>query len=168
MKGLYRILVVFLGVSILALFMPGAAPCSDPTPEGQAASKALNAFAFDLYGKIRKPKGNLVFSPYSISVALAMAYARARGKTESQMAKALHLTLAQPKVPEVLGALNEQILAAATGRRTETNIANALWAEKSYAFVRAFLESIRINYKGDLRQLDFLRSPESSRKTINR
>ena len=33
------------------------------------------AFALDLYSQLRSEKGNLFFSPYSISTALAMTYA---------------------------------------------------------------------------------------------
>jgi serpin B len=52
-------------------------------------------FAITLYGKLKysNPKGNLFFSPYSISTALAMTYAGARGNTEKQMATTLHFTL---------------------------------------------------------------------------
>jgi len=54
-----------------------------------------NLFALDLYGKLRAGKGNLFFSPYSISTALTMTYAGARGKTDTQMAKVLYF----PTVP---------------------------------------------------------------------
>ncbi len=40
-----------------------------------------NAFAFDVY-RAEGGDGNLVFSPYSISLAFSMAYAGARGETE--------------------------------------------------------------------------------------
>jgi serine protease inhibitor len=49
-------------------------------------------FALTLYGKLKDdqnataPKGNLFFSPYSISTALAMTYGGARGETQKQMA----------------------------------------------------------------------------------
>jgi serpin B len=46
-----------------------------------------NAFAFDLYQSLHARDGNLIYSPYSISLALAMTYAGARGETESEMAK---------------------------------------------------------------------------------
>ena len=57
-----------------------------------------NAFAFDLYAKLRGEEGNLVFSPYSISTALAMTYAGARSETAAQMEKVLHFTLGQEKL----------------------------------------------------------------------
>jgi len=54
-------------------------------------------FAFDLYGKLKGdsniPKGNIFFSPYSISTALAMTYGGACSETQDQMATTLHFTL---------------------------------------------------------------------------
>lgn len=165
-----RLPIVFMALSALlslALLLPGLTPCSTTAPEGEAAAKAVNAFAIDLYGQLRKPEGNIFFSPYSVSAALAMAYTGARGNTESQMANALHFSVGQPKTNEAFRALNEQVLAAGRGKGAELNIANALWAEKSFTFKKDFLESVRINYRGDLKQADFMHAPEAARKKIN-
>lgn len=167
MKRWPIVLVALSALSALALLIPGPSHCQITATNGEAAAKAVNAFAIDLHGQLRKPEGNIFFSPYSVSVSLAMAYTGARGKTESQMAKALHLSLGQPKTNEAFRALNEQVLAAGQGKGAELNIANALWAEKSLAFKKEFLESVRSNYLGDLRQVDFMHAPEVARKTIN-
>ncbi|MGB6065785.1 MAG: serpin family protein [Desulfomonilaceae bacterium] len=175
----------------LTLFCPGPALCSAAESEGDAAAKAVNAFAIDLYGQLRDGSGNIFFSPYSISASLAMAYAGARGETESQMAKALHFSLEKSKINGAFRALNEQVLAAGGRKGLELNIANALWAEKSFSFKKEFLETVRINFLPDhgwfpripfvteavasiwpgdpgcLRQVDFRHAPESARKTIN-
>ena len=50
-------------------------------PSIAAIVKNNTAFAIDLYKRLQKTKGNLFFSPYSISVALAMTYAGALGET---------------------------------------------------------------------------------------
>lgn len=47
-----------------------------------------NDFAFEMYHE-QAGTGNLVFSPYSISLAFSLAYAGARGETEAQMAETL-------------------------------------------------------------------------------
>lgn len=191
MKRLQGILVVLLALSALVLFFPGHSLCQTPAPNGQAAAQAVNAFALDLYGELRKQEGNIFFSPYSVSAALAMAYTGAAGKTESQMAKTLHFSLGQAKTNEAFRTLNEQVLAAGHGKGAELNIANALWAEKSFAFKKEFLESVRTNFaqqsgwfsripvinvalgaiwsddQGSLRQVDFRNAPEAARNTIN-
>ncbi len=42
-----------------------------------------NALAFEMY-RAEGGDGNLIFSPYSISLAFSLAYAGARGETEAQ------------------------------------------------------------------------------------
>jgi len=57
--------------------------------------RANSAFAVDLYRQLSGEKGNVFFSPYSISVALAMTFAAARENTEKEMAQTLHFSLEQ-------------------------------------------------------------------------
>jgi serine protease inhibitor len=55
-----------------------------------AVAPGLNRFSSDLYHQLAAgDRGNLVFSPLSISIALSMAAAGARGQTAAEMAKAL-------------------------------------------------------------------------------
>jgi serine protease inhibitor len=61
----------------------------------ETAVRGNKHFALDLYRTQRETPVNLIFSPYSVSVALAMTYAGARGQTEAQMARALHFDLEQ-------------------------------------------------------------------------
>jgi serine protease inhibitor len=51
---------------------------------------SANAFAFDLYGRLRSSKGNVVFSPFSMASALAMMWMGAEGETKAQMKRVLH------------------------------------------------------------------------------
>ena len=48
-------------------------------------SKNINSFSFDLYHQLKLKKGNLFFSPHSISIALAMTYEGAKGQTAKEM-----------------------------------------------------------------------------------
>ena len=148
---------------------PNVAP-SDLT----AAAKGSNTFAFDLYRQIRqeKPSANLFYSPYSISLALAMTYAGARGQTEQQMAQTLHL-LPQSQLHPALNRLDLELAGrgkSAKGKDGEgfrLKIANALWGQKDYQFLPAFLDLLAENYGAGLRLLDFAADPEASRVTIN-
>src|SRR5260370_19157156 len=84
----------YLPALLVPLALAAALPAVEPertAPEDKAAVvKGNNAFAFDLYGKLRDKDGNLFFSPYSISAALAMTSAGARGPTLDEMEKTLH------------------------------------------------------------------------------
>ena len=75
--------------------------------------KGNNEFAFDLYGQLSKQdlgkKGNLFFSPESISTALAMTYGGARGDTAEEMAKALHFGLPRDMLHPGFGALIKEL-----------------------------------------------------------
>jgi serpin B len=160
-------LVALITALALVLIVGETGRCASPAPETEAAAKAVNAFAVDLYKQLPKPDGNLIFSPYSVSISLGMAYAGARGRTESQMAKALHLSLPQGQMNKALGALNAQILETGKNKAVEINIANALWAEKSFPILESYLKTIQADYQGGIKQLDFLHGPDAARKTIN-
>lgn len=133
-----------------------------------------NTFAFDLYQSLKEAPGNIFYSPYSISAALAMTYAGARGETERQMGETLRFTLPQDRLHP---AFNSVALALASrGKDTgnqdlqgfRLNNINALWGQKDYNFLPAFLDVLAQNYGAGMRILDFVRAPEDSRLTINK
>ena len=130
-------------------------------------------FAFALYGRLKDdpkattPKGNLFFSPYSISTALAMTYGGARGETQKQMATALHFTLPRQNLYSAFGALQKQLVQRDKSRGYQLLVANALWGQKGEPFLKEFLHLTRYYYGAGLSQLDFVNETEQSRRTIN-
>jgi serpin B len=148
----------------------------------QTIVEGNNEFALALFTKLREKEGNLFFSPYSISTALAMTYAGAKGQTETQMAKVLCFP-ALPAVPDPVGEVSpsadRQQFASAFGKIIkglndrgrkggyELTVANALWGQEDYEFLKEFLELIETNYDGRLNKVDFVTAAESARKTIN-
>jgi len=90
----------------------------EPSPEAEAHIPALVAgntvFAVDLFKAVRNSDatraGNLVLSPYSLSLALAMTYAGARSRTEAQMAEVLHLEMPQEQLHSAFNALDTELL----------------------------------------------------------
>src|SRR5271155_3319735 len=109
-------------------------------PDTQALVADNDVFAFDLYGKLRQEKGNLFFSPYSISSALAMTYAGAREQTAVEMATAMHFALPPERLhasfANLIGELNNQ----GKPRKSQLQIANRLWGQQDYGFLPAFLK----------------------------
>ncbi len=147
-----------------------------------------NKFALDLYAKLRAKEGNLFFSPHSISTALAMTYTGARSQTETQMAKVLHFptvlrgvgcgpnkepikhpefTWESTRVHSAFKTILEDLNARGKKEGCELSIANALWGQKGYGFLKEFLELIKINYNGGFNEVDFAGAVESARITIN-
>jgi len=142
-----------------------------PPDQIQALVENNNTFAFDLYRSLQAQDGNLIYSPYSISLALAMTYAGARGETESQMAQTLHF-LPQDGLHPAFNALDLQLAergkAASDGETPlQLNIANAVWAEQTYPFLQSFLDTIALNYGAGTRLADFINQHEVVRKEIN-
>ena len=173
-----------LGLSLLGACAPGAASPSQPTlvaraiPAASAAELAElvggnTAFAFDLYQALRtKEDGNVVYSPYSVSLALAMAYAGARGETERQMAGTLHFSLPQEQLHPAFNTLSQELdrrvqgAGGTDGRGFQLSVANALWGQEDVQFLSEFLDLLAANYGAEMRRLDFARE-EKARKTIN-
>lgn len=138
-----------------------------------------NKFALQLYAKLRTKKGNLFFSPYSISTALAMTYAGARGETETQMAQVLGFSMItsetidtetawdRMQVHSAFGTIINDLNTRSQKGKYQLNIANALWGQKGYEFLPQFLQIIKVNYGGGLNEVDFIRATETARQTIN-
>lgn len=127
------------------------------------------SFAFDLYQAVREEAGNLFYSPYSVSLALAMTYGGARGETEGQMGTTLHFTLAQDRLHPAFNALDLTLASRGRGAREgfRLNLANSIWGQRGYPFLRSFLDVLAENYGAGLRLLDFESEPEESRLIIN-
>lgn len=149
----------------------------DPSPavtreDLDALVAGNNAFALDLYQVLRGADGNLVYSPFSMSIALAMTYAGARGETESQMAQALHFDLPQERLHPAFNALDLQLesspqVESEAEQPLQLRIANAVWAEQTYQFLPAFLDTLALNYGAGVRLADFMNASEASRREIN-
>jgi serpin B len=105
--NMHRLRIVMIGIIVLAILagssLAGLSEAYEMRQQDVAAGN--NAFAFDLYWAVRDGGDNLIFSPYSVSLALAMTYAGARGDTESQMAETLHFALPQDELHPAFKAL---------------------------------------------------------------
>jgi serpin B len=152
------------------------------SPNVTQSEKALlvegnSAFAFELYqkliGQLEGEEANLFYSPYSISLALAMAYAGARDETAQQMADTLHFLLEQDRLHPAFNWLDAELAKRGEGAQGKDgkgfrlNIVNAIWGQKDYEFLPAFLDVLAENYGAGLRILDFITETEKSRVAIN-
>jgi len=158
------VLLAAITVSLAWAEIPNEKQPPEKRDDVRAVVAGNNAFALDLYAKLRTREGNLFFSPYSISTALAMIYAGARGNTEGQMAQALHFDLGQDRLHPAFSALVRQ-LNPEWGY--ELVLANALWGQEGYRFVSPFLELTKKHYGMGLRKVDFRKHPDAARETIN-
>jgi serpin B len=156
---------------------PSAGPTSAITPGGvgnttsedMSVVTANNLFAGDLYRELAKESGsgesNSFFSPFSISSALALTYEGAGGTTADEIRSVFHFPANNTSRREGFAAVNAEINSGNEGYTLST--ANALWAEKAYAFLPEYTSTAEQYYAANTTNLDFSGQPEASRQTIN-
>ena len=153
-------------------------------------ARSSNGFAWALYAKLAEKEGNLFFSPSSIHTALAMTYAGARGNTLIEMAETLRfprevkasgvgghpgpavtipvdLPWSLQRVHKAYAGLLKELK---PGKKAgyQLHVANALWGQKGYPWLKPFLATTRENYGAGLREVDFVKQTEAARQTINK
>ena len=140
---------------------------AEPTEDVLTVASGGNAFAVDLYGRLRTgTSGNLFFSPHSISSALAMTYAGAEGETAKQMAGVLQFALPEAKLHPAFRAWRTDLENKEETPGIQLRVANRLWGQQGAHFLPEFLEVTRFEYGAELGRLDFKRG-EAARNTIN-
>lgn len=156
-----------VAAAVIVALGPAASRGAESGKQVETLVQGNNAFALGLYAKLgAENKGNIFFSPYSVSTALAMAYAGAKGKTAAEMADVLHFTLPQDELPPAFSALAARLHGDVKKEGYQLSIANRLWGRTGYSFLPAFLQVTRDDFGAELAQLDFAQNVEAAR-TIN-
>jgi serpin B len=130
---------------------------------------ANNQFAIELYQQINKqPKQldkNVFFSPYSLSTAMAMLYIAAEGETKQQIQKTFHyppLAILNPNSAALYNQFNKP------NPNYDLSTVNNLWMRQDLSPSQTYLDTVQRYYGGQVTNLDFKNSPESSRQIINK
>jgi serpin B len=133
-----------------------------------------SAFAFDLYQRLAAgDHGNLVFSPASISNAISMLEGGAKGATLEQIDTTMHYALPGSKLQDAFDALDQMLAAprhAASGEKgtpLKLEQTDAVWGQRGYPFVQAYLDLLARDYGAGLRLADFAKHAETERVKIN-
>lgn len=148
---------------------------SIPAGDVNAAAASNNAFGLALFQEIKDagPSGNVMFSPYSATLALAMTELGARGDTALQLSRSLAFTLADARAHPALGALDLALTSRGKnaqgkdGQPFRLRIANSTWGQKAFPFTDAFLDALAENYGAGVNAVDFLQDAEGARLLIN-
>ncbi|XP_072568947.1 leukocyte elastase inhibitor-like [Paramormyrops kingsleyae] len=127
-------------------------------------SSANTQFALDFYREVCLTSGNIFFSPLSISAAFAMVYLGAKGNTAAQMAKTLSFNM----TPDLHSDLQKFISNIdKPDAPYQLTLANRLYGEKTFSFLKEFLDATRKFYQAELEPVDFIGAAEESRCQIN-
>ena len=147
-----------------------AADDSAATADGiSQVVSANNQFAIELYQQINKQSKqldkNVFFSPYSLSTAMAMLYIAAEGETKQQIQKTFHyppLAILNPNSAALYNQFNKP------NPNYDLSTVNNLWMRQDLSPSQTYLDTVQRYYGGQVTNLDFKNSPESSRQIINK
>jgi serpin B len=161
----------FLGLGAILCAAPMAIGAEtgpvEARPAAATVAQDVNLFAVDLYARLRSSeKGNLFFSPQSISTALAMTYVGARGETAEEMARTMHFSLPQDRLPAGYAELTHALRGGGT-QSYRLSIANRLWGQRGMSFLDTFVAVTRREFGAELGLVDFATNAEGARGEIN-
>ena len=128
--------------------------------------KANNAFAVDLYHRMRREPGNLLVSPTSLAVGLAMLRAGARGETAAEIDRALHRSdrLADAGLAALMRDLNDD----GSDLSFQIRLADAVWFQEGYPILDAYRRTLHDVFAlDDERRVDFNGHPDRAAAFIN-
>lgn len=166
MRSVYLLIGLFLLVTFLwQLSIPSNALANRDI---NTIVSGNNNFALELYKRLSLEKGNIFFSPYSISSALAMTYVGAKGETAKQMARVLRFTLPQERLHQGFNELSR--LLQSNTKDYQLSIANALWGQKDYRFLKEFIDLTNKYYDAGFKEVDYTNATarEETRQMINK
>jgi serpin B len=148
---------------VLALGIASVACAASAEPD---LSQAYNGFGFTLFANLAKENAgkNTFISPTSIALALAITANGAAGGTRESMRK----TLGAPGGSNAeFDASNKALMAELTnpGPDLQFTIANALWLNKRFSLVPAFVTTSRDVFSATVQDLPF--GDASAAQTIN-
>jgi serpin B len=140
----------------------------------QALAQDNTAFALEFYNQIRDEDGNIIFSPFSLSLALSMTLAGADTTTEQAMLDALQLDLPEEAIHPAFNALLMAIEESQdktddemAGDQFQLNIANSIWGQADFNFKQDFLDILAQHYEAGIFTVDYVQNPEGARNAIN-
>ncbi|MGH9391906.1 MAG: serpin family protein [Vicinamibacteria bacterium] len=138
---------------------------SEPIRKG--ASTAV--LASSLYRQLSAARGNLFFSPYSISTALAMCHAGASGITRHEIEAALGHAGAGDGLIEAIGDLQRVLASRArpAPRPFQLSVASSLWFQIAYRVSPAFLATLRTQLGAEAKEADFAGAPAEAARDVN-
>lgn len=138
-------------------------------------TQAQSDFAWKLAPLVDKDaQGNVVFSPYSVSMALSMAYAGAEGNTAQAFEKTLGIKGPASEHHSACLALETRFgqRAPQTPAQDDSytfrmSTANRLYAQEGAALKASFVDVLKSSYASELQRVDFLNATEPTRLAIN-
>jgi serine protease inhibitor len=116
--------------------------------------KGINGIAYKLYAELAKQKGNIHFSPLSITMGLSMAISGTDKEIETKSLRSLGIV---SKDIMVRGAAS-QLSGTDSGKSTIFTIANRLYGSHKEPFLKSYLSGLKRYFKASALSRDFSKS----------
>ena len=162
----------FMTCLLLAVLVAPGMSSTNAEPTVTADMKAVvdanNAFAVDLFGKVRDSSGNVFFSPFSMSAALAMTYAGADGTTSEQMAQTLHLSIKGDKLHNAFADLAMYLQDMQDKGKVQLCMANSLWPHKEFPVSNDYTDLLRRDYDATIMPVDYINETKGAGVQMNK
>ncbi|MEX2140669.1 MAG: serpin family protein [Pirellulales bacterium] len=161
------------GVVFALLLVAGcgkeSAPVARP-PLGEAHREVVaqsNSLALKTYAGLRDEPGNLVVSPYGLSLSLTMLLSGADGPTRDELLTLLGTTAKQePQLHVTQGELQRWLTGGGAGGE-QLDVAAAIFIQRDTDVLREFLKLLETQYQSEAEVVDFANQPATARKVIN-
>lgn len=150
---------MLLGLGLVFRPIGPADAAEGPKQSSARASVRDEAMAFALLSAQDASK-NVVFSPFSLSMALGLAYVGAGGPTEKEIAKAMGYKGSKSEIVKTLG---EQINTAPA----ELEIANRAWFSNLVALKPAYTRTLDGQLRSRVETVDFL-TPQGRKAAVEK
>ncbi len=125
-----------------------------------------NSFAIEMFHQLlNENDGNIVFSPYSVSSAFALLYPGTSGDTKSEIKNTLHFNLDDGAFLKAFNKIDLDI--TKDGENYTLKGANGVWPDRDFSVKTDYLNTIMVNFGGELYALDYSKSSADAAEIIN-
>jgi serpin B len=170
-----RLLRLFIVLAVLVSCCSVFAGTRHKAPAETSLVRDNNSFALDLYRNLAGQDGNILVSPYSLSLVMAIAYSGAAGDTRQEIGHVLHIPPYSGNNTEAhieaisaqFGALTQAVRGNIVKQGYELFPAVGMWAQQNYPFIPNFLEQCQKHFNAGLNKVDFRKSPDAVQKDVN-
>lgn len=162
-----RFFLLVAAVGLLAGCHRAGPRSTQSTHPSTPVASGVADFSFDLYRQIASgDRGNILFSPFSISSAVSMAYMGSRSETALQMA---HVMKYPSSFEIVANGFNWIYHYLKTQEESPVQLypANGFWLQKGLDLQASFAKVMESRYQGQFHQVDFTSDPKAARGEVN-
>lgn len=145
-----------------------------PSEDVQAVAAGGNMFALELYRSIKdETEGNIIISPYGISLLMSMLYAGAEDNTAAQIADTMHFASDTQKHHKAFEALDTKLMSrgqgasGANGDPFRLSIAKSIWTQQGIPLQEDFTNILDSFYGAGKSEVDFISNPGQAVDQIN-